>query len=90
MTPPDLPPPIGWASVTDNRVPMMTGGGNATPRTVTTVAALNAAAAGNTPAVVYVQGVLAPGRIVIGSNKTIVGLCGAEVHGHVDVSNAAT
>ncbi len=30
-----------------------------------------------------------PGRIVIGSNKTVVGLCGAEVHGHVDVSNVS-
>jgi pectate lyase len=39
--------------------------------------------------VIYVQGVLAPGRVVIGSNKTVAGLCGAEVHGHIDVSNAS-
>ncbi len=87
VTPPEAPPLIGWAAVGDNRVPMLNGGGSAVPRPVTTVAALNAAAAGSTPAVIYVQGVLPPGRIVIGSNKTIVGLCGAEVHGHVDVSN---
>jgi pectate lyase len=67
----------------------MNGGGSAMARPVTTLAALNAAAAGNTPAVIYVQGVLAPGKVVIGSNKTIVGLCGAEVHGHVDVSNVS-
>jgi pectate lyase len=89
MTPPDQSPPSGWASITDNRVPVMNGGGSATARTVTTLAALNAAAAGNTPAVIYVQGVLAPGRVVIGSNKTVAGLCGAEVHGHIDVSNAS-
>ena len=88
-TPPDASPLIGWASVVDSRVPVLNGGGSAMPRAVTTVAALNAAAAGNTPAVIYVQGVLPPGRIVIGSNKTIVGLCGAEVHGHVDVSNVS-
>ncbi len=88
-TPPDPPPLVGWASVGDTRVPTLNGGGSATPRTVTTVAALNAAAAGSTPAVIYVQGVLPPGRIVIGSNKTVVGLCGAEVHGHVDVSNVS-
>ena len=35
------------------------------------------------------QGVLPPGTVVIGSNKTVVGLCGAEVHGHVDVSNVS-
>src|SRR3954469_15735439 len=75
-TPPDPSPLIGWASVTDNRVPVMNGGGSAMARPVTTLAALNAAAAGNTPAVIYVQGVLAPGKVVIGSNKTIVGLCG--------------
>jgi pectate lyase len=89
VTPPDPSPLIGWASVTDNRVPVMNGGGSAMARPVTTLAALNAAAAGNTPAVIYVQGVLAPGKVVIGSNKTIVGLCGAEVHGHVDVSNVS-
>src|SRR5581483_8879696 len=88
-TPPDPPALIGWASVVDTRVPVLNGGGGATPRTVTTVAQLNAAAAGSTPAVIYVQGVLPPGRIVIGSNKTVVGLCGAEVHGHVDVSNVS-
>ena len=35
-----------------------------------------------------VRGVLAPGDLSIGSNKTIVGLCGAEIHGHIGISNA--
>jgi len=52
---------------------------------VTTVAALNAAAAGSSAAVIYVTGVLPNGSVTIGSNKTIVGLCGAELHGHVDI-----
>ena len=65
-----------------------TGGGNATPVTVTTLAALNGAAGGTTPAVIYVKGVLAAGSVKIGSNKTIAGICGAELHGHVDMSGS--
>ena len=34
---------------------------------------------------IYVTGVLPNGAVTIGSNKTIVGLCGAEIHGHVDI-----
>jgi pectate lyase len=49
------------------------------------VAALNSAAAGTGAAVIYVSGVLPSGSVRIGSNKTIVGLCGAEIHGHIDV-----
>jgi len=87
-TPPPASELVGWAAAMGAGLTTTTGGGTATPRTVTTVAALNAAAAGNTAAVIYVSGALAAGRIAIGSNKTVVGLCGAEVHGHVDLSNA--
>jgi len=66
-----------------------TGGGNATPQTVTTVAALSTAAAGTDAAVIYVSGVLPNGVIEVGSNKTIVGLCGAEIHGHMDLSGSS-
>jgi pectate lyase len=80
---------IGWAALSGMNVATTTGGGTTvTPQTVTTAAGLSAAAAGTASAVIYVTGVLAPGKIAIGSNKTIVGLCGAEVHGHVDVSRA--
>ena len=65
-----------------------TGGGNATPVTVTTLAALNSAAGGTAAAVIYVKGVLAAGTIKVGSNKTIAGMCGAELHGHVDMSGS--
>jgi pectate lyase len=75
--------------VSGNNVTTTTGGGSATPQTVTTVAALSSAAGGSTAAVIYVMGVLPNGSIKVGSNKTIVGLCGAEIHGHLDVSNVS-
>jgi pectate lyase len=56
---------------------------------VTTLAALQSAVKGTTPAVIYVKGVLAPGAVAIGSNKTIVGLCGAEIHGHIGMSKSS-
>ncbi len=91
--PPEPGPLLGWASMPGSgnggtSIPTTTGGGDATPVTVTTLEALNAAAKGTTPAVIYVKGVLAAGTVKIGSNKTIAGLCGAEIHGHVGMSGA--
>jgi pectate lyase len=80
-TPPAASALVGWATVSGNT----TGGGSATPQTVTTVAALNSAAGGSNAAVIYVNAVLPNGSIKVGSNKTIVGVCGAEIHGHVDM-----
>ena len=34
------------------------------------------------------NGKLAAGRVNIGSNKTIVGVCGAELHGHIGLSGS--
>jgi hypothetical protein len=92
--PPEAGPLLGWASVmgsaaTGAAVATTTGGGAATPLTVSTLAALNAAVSGSTPAVVYVKGVLAAGTLKVGSNKTIAGVCGAEIHGHVDMNGSA-
>jgi len=93
----DAPPPLGtllgWASQPGagdggTSVATTTGGGDAAPVTVTTLAALNKAAGGSTPAVIYVKGVLAAGSVKVGSNKTIAGICGAELHGHVDMSGS--
>jgi pectate lyase len=64
-----------------------TGGGSATPQVVTTLQQLSAAVQGSTPAVIYVNGKLAPGGVNVGSNKTIVGVCGAEIHGHIGVGS---
>lgn len=83
-TPPDPSPLVGWASVSGGT----TGGGNATPVTVTTLAELQNAVKGTTAAVIYVKGVLSQGVVTIGSNKTIVGLCGAEIHGHVGLNKS--
>jgi pectate lyase len=74
---------IGWASLGGGT----TGGGNATPQVVTTLQQFTSAVTGSTAAVIYVNGKLAPGRVGIGSNKTIVGVCGAEIHGHLSVGS---
>ena len=84
-TPPAASALVGWASVSGDGITTTTGGGNATPQTVTSVSALSSAAGGSSAAVIYVSGVLPNAKIKIGSNKTIVGLCGAEIHGHLDV-----
>jgi pectate lyase len=88
-----VPPPgsalLGWASQSGMGVTTTTGGGNAAPQTVTTLAQLTSAVAGNTAKVIYVTGKLSAGKIAVGSNKTIIGLCGAEVHGHIGLSGSA-
>ncbi len=85
--PPAAPELIGWASTAGNGVERTTGGGNVTPTTVTSLAALNAAVAGAAPGVVYIRGNLS-GKVVIGSNKTLVGLCGATITGDVHLSRS--
>jgi pectate lyase len=86
-TPPAAPALVGWASVNAMNQDGTSGGGNAAPVTVTTTAAFNSAAAGTTARVLYVTGALT-GVFTIGSNKTIVGLCGASLHGHVEMSGS--
>ena len=81
-TPPDPSPLVGWATASGST----TGGGNATPVTVTTLTDLQSAVKGTSAAVIYVKGVLAAGSVTMGSNKTIVGLCGAEIHGHLGIN----
>lgn len=88
-SPPEASALVGWASQSGNGVTTTTGGGSATPITVTSLADLQAAAKGTNAAVIYVKGVLAAGSISVGSNKTIVGLCGAEIHGHVELSGSS-
>ena len=86
--PPAASPLVGWAAAPGSDLDTTTGGGNATPQTVTTLEALQAAVEGDDPAVIFVRGTLTPGDLQIGSNKTIVGLCGAEIHGHVEIREA--
>lgn len=82
-TPPVAGPLVGWATV----APSTTGGGTLAPTPVTTLAQLNSAAGGSNFAVIVVNGSLT-GSVSIGSNKTIVGVCGAQIHGHVDISRS--
>jgi pectate lyase len=87
--PPAPSPLVGWASVSGGGVTTTTGGGNATPVTVTTLSEFQSAVGGSTAAVVYVKGKLAAGKTIIGSNKTIAGICGAELHGHLELSGSS-
>jgi pectate lyase len=75
--------PIGWASQSGGT----TGGGGATPIVVTSLAQLNGAAAGSRSAVIHVSGKIG-GIVNVGSNKTILGLCGAEIDGSVDMTSS--
>jgi pectate lyase len=87
-TPPAASALVGWAAQSGMGVSTTTGGGDGTPQIVTTLSELNSAAGGTSAAVIYVKGTLAAGSVKVGSNKTIVGLCGAELHGHVDMSGS--
>ena len=64
-----------------------TGGGNATPVVVTTAAAFTSNISGTTARVIHVMGSFS-GSFGIGSNKTIIGLCGARVTGHIGLSGS--
>ena len=87
MTPPPPSQLVGWASVNAEGQNGTTGGGSATPVVVTSTSAFNAAAGGTSPAVIHVSGSLS-GNFSIGSNKTVVGVCGAVLQGHVGISGS--
>jgi len=76
--------PIGWATQSGGT----TGGGNAAPTVVTSLGAFNSAAAGTATAVIHVSGKIS-GIAKVGSNKTILGLCGAEIDGSLDLSGSS-
>jgi pectate lyase len=86
-----VPPPsselLGWAAVDAMGQNGTTGGGSAAPIWASTEASFMTSIAGTTPRVIYVRGTLR-GSFGIGSNKTIVGVCGAEIHGHLELSRS--
>jgi pectate lyase len=86
-----IPPPpsalVGWASVDAMGQPGTTGGGSAPPIWANTEATFMSAVAGTAPRVIYVSGAL-KGSFGIGSHKTIVGLCGARIQGHLELSRS--
>jgi pectate lyase len=76
--------PIGWATLGGGT----TGGGNATPTVASSLGALNSAAGGTNAAVIHVSGKIS-GIVTVGSNKTILGMCGAEIDGSVDLTGSS-
>ncbi len=89
MVPPAAPAVQGWASVDSMNQNGTTGGGDLPPQVVTTLTEFKQAVGGSAPAVVYLNAVLEPADIPIGPNKTIVGVCGAEIHGHLGISRVS-
>lgn len=89
MVPPVAEAVQGWAAVSGMNVMTTTGGGNVAPLVVKTLDAFKNAVSGDKPAVVYLNANLPAAGIAIGSNKTIVGVCGAEVHGHLGISKSS-
>jgi pectate lyase len=87
MTPPAPSTLVGWASVNGMNQNGTTGGGNGTPVVVTTTAAFNTNAGGTAARVIHVSGNLS-GNFTIGSNKTVIGVCGATLQGHVGISGS--
>jgi pectate lyase len=75
----------GWASVSGMGVTTTTGGAGGPTVAVTTLAELNARAGGTAAAVIPIAGTIS-GSVKIGSNKTLVGMCGGEIQGHIGFS----
>jgi pectate lyase len=79
---------VGWASVPGNGVSVTKGGEGGPTTTVTTLGALNNLVSGTAPQIVQIRGTIT-GDVTIGSNKTLVGLCGAKIHGHISLNMSA-
>lgn len=82
---PDNSAATGWATQGGST----TGGGSASPTTVTSLSQLNSAAGGSTARVITVSGTIS-GDVTVGSNKTIVGACGgtATIKGHIQMDGS--
>ncbi len=79
--------PVGWATQGGTT----TGGGSATPVTVTTLSSLQSQASSSGAKVIYVSGVMGSGvstRVSVAANKTIIGLPGATLYGGFDVKSS--
>ena len=54
---------------------------------VSSLSDLNTNAGGTTARIIEVSGTIA-GNVTVGSNKTLVGACGAEIHGHIQMTGS--
>ncbi len=80
--------PVGWATQNGGT----TGGGNAAPVTVSTLADLQTQAKSSGAKVIYVSGTMGSGvgtRVAVSANKTIIGLPGAKLLGGFDVKSTS-
>jgi hypothetical protein len=76
--PPEPSELVGWASDGTGT----TGGGDLEPVRVSTAEEFAAAIDGDEPRVIYLQAAI-DGRFEIDSNKTVAGVCGAQITGHI-------
>ena len=83
-------PLVGWAAMgcTVGSVTTTTGGGSVAAMPVTTMSALNSAAAGTAARVIQFSGSLS-GTLTVGSNKTIIGAPGAKITGHISIGHSS-
>ena len=82
----DLCVPVGWATLNGGT----SGGGSASPITVSTLTDLQTQANSTGAKVIYVSGIIGAGvstRVPVAANKTIIGLPGATLIGGFDVKN---
>lgn len=87
----DMEELYGWATVYGDGIGSVTGGGNASPQLVTTLAEFERLAGDNVPRVIVISGKITCGSYgtLIGNNKTIVGIDkNAEIYGGVRIHNA--
>jgi pectate lyase len=80
-------PLVGWAAVSGNGVTTTTGGGDQAPVTVGSVSEFNSNAGGTDARVICVQTTLS-GSVSIGSNKTVIGMSGARIAGHIQMGGS--
>ena len=81
-------PLVGWASVAGMNVTTTTGGAGGPTVKVSSLSDLNTNARGTAARIIEITGTIA-GNVTVGSNKTLVGMCGAEVHGHIQMTGSA-
>jgi len=80
-------PLVGWASVAGLNVNTTTGGAGGPTVKVSSLSDLNTNAGGTTARILEISGKIA-GNVTIGSNKTLVGSCGAEIDGHIQMTGS--
>jgi pectate lyase len=73
--------------VSGSGVDSTTGGEGGDTTTVTSLSDLKSALSGTTPRIVVLDGSV-DGEVSIGSNKTLVGACGAKFRGHVGIDGS--